>query len=379
MMQMIKTLVIDDEPGMCLVIQKTLQRFTFRCTETGEEIGFLVESTDSAESAIAIINQNRPDLLLLDYKLPGQSGLDLLEQIKYNESDMVVIMMTAYATFETAVTAIKKGAFDFIAKPFEPEELRKTVKKAIQNLILARQIRQLEHEKHQVRFQFISVLGHELKSPINAIEGYLNIMQQRLLGNNIEKYDEMVMRSLARINGMKKLINDLLDLTRIESGQRKREIADHNLTRIAQTAIESIQPQAAEQEITISLQAATEINMLCDASEIEIVLNNLISNAVKYNRRQGSVDVFLNRDGEYVEIKVSDTGIGMTPEETAKLFGEFVRIKNEKTRQITGSGLGLSIVKKIAQLYDGTVNVTSEPDKGSTFTVRLRAPLLSNS
>jgi len=119
--------------------------------------------------------------------------------------------------------------------------------------------------------------------------------------------------------------------------------------------------------------------MLCDASEIEIVLNNLISNAVKYNRRHGSVDVFLNRDGEYVEIKVSDTGIGMTPEETAKLFGEFVRIKNEKTRQITGSGLGLSIVKKIAQLYDGTVNVTSEPDKGSTFTVRLRAPLLSNS
>lgn len=376
-MQLIRTLVVDDEPGMGLVIKKALQRYTFFCDKTGEEVGFTVEATGSAEEALALIKDSRPDLLLLDYKLPGQSGLDLLEQIKFHSSEMIVVMMTAYATFETAVTAIKKGAFDFIAKPFEPEELRKVVKKAIQNLILAREIRKLEQEKHQVRFQFISVLAHELKSPINAIEGYLNIIEQRLLGTEISQYDEIIQRSLVRINGMKKLITDLLDLTRLESGQKKREIKEHNVTQLARNALESIQHQAQEMELTLQFNTPQEYVINCDAGEIEIILNNLLSNAVKYNRRQGRVELSLNHDGEYLVIEVSDTGIGMTQEEVAKLFGEFVRIKNEKTRQITGSGLGLSIVKKIAQLYNGTVEVTSEPDRGSTFIVKLRAALLS--
>ncbi len=371
-MQIIRTLVVDDELGMCLVIQKALQRFTLELPEVAEPIGFAVTIADSAEAALEKIGAERPDLLLLDYKLPAQSGLDLLEQIRYPESEMVVIMMTAYASFETAVTAIKKGAFDFLAKPFEPEELRKTVKKAVQNLILARQIRKLEQEKHQVRFQFISILAHELKSPINAVEGYLNIMHDRVLGSDLEAYQEMVDRSLTRINGMKKMISDLLDLTRLESGQKKREIALNNLAKVAQTAIETALPVAQEEEISVTLHADDEMQMWCDASEVEIILNNLISNAVKYNHRQGKVDVFLQRDGEFVEIAVSDTGIGLSPEECAQIFQEFVRIKNEKTRHILGSGLGLSIVKRIALLYQGSVQVESEPGKGSTFRVRLK-------
>ncbi|MFH1212540.1 MAG: hybrid sensor histidine kinase/response regulator [Candidatus Neomarinimicrobiota bacterium] len=372
-MQILRTLVVDDELGMRLGIQKALSRYKMQLPEVEEEIGFVVEMAESAEEAIEKINAGRPDILLLDYKLPSMSGLDLLEQINVQESEMVTIMVTAYASLETAITAIKKGAFDFLAKPFEPDELRKSVKKAAQNLILARQVRRLEQEKHQVRFQFISVLGHELKSPLNAIEGYLNIIHERVAGSDLKAYDQMVDRSIVRIQGMKKMIADLLDLTRIESGQKKREIGACDLRALAQTAIETALPAANERGIIIELLADEPVVMSADPSEIEIVLNNLISNAVKYNRDSGKVRITLKKDAELVKVSVSDTGIGMNAEESAVLFKEFVRIKNDKTRHISGSGLGLSIVKKIAALYNGDVTVTSQPDVGTTFNVHLNS------
>jgi len=372
-MQTLRTLVVDDELGMRLGIQKALSRYKMQLPEVTEEIGFIVEMAESAEEAIEKITTDRPDILLLDYKMPNMSGLDLLERINVQESEMVTIMITAYASLETAVTAIKKGAFDFLAKPFEPNELKKAIKKAAQNLILARQVRKLEQEKHQVRFQFISVLGHELKSPLNAIEGYLNIIHEHISGDDLKAYDGMVDRSIVRIQGMKKMIADLLDLTRIESGQKKREIGACDLRTLTKTAIEGVLPTANARNITIELNADEPVNMLADASEIEIVLNNLITNAVKYNRDSGKVRITLKKEDDLVKIAVSDTGIGMSAEDSAKLFKEFVRIKNDKTRHIDGSGLGLSIVKKIATIYNGDVNVTSQPNVGSTFNVRLRS------
>ncbi len=370
---LLRTLVVDDELGMRLGIQKTLIRYKMQIPEVTDEIGFAVEMAESAEEAIEKITADRPDILLLDYKLPTMSGLDLLERINVQESEMVTIMITAYATLETAVTAIKKGAFDFLAKPFEPNELKKAVKKAAQNLILARQVRKLEQEKHQVRFQFISVLGHELKAPLNTIEGYLNIILERVSGDDLKSYDEMIGRSIVRIQGMKKMIADLLDLTRIESGQRKREIVECNLISLAKNAIENVLPAAQERNISLELNSDEPVNMMADTGEIEIILNNLITNAVKYNRDSGKVRITLKKENDTVKIAVSDTGIGMTAEESALLFKEFTRIKNEKTRNIDGSGLGLSIVKKIATIYRGDVTVASQPNVGSTFNVRLRS------
>jgi signal transduction histidine kinase len=370
---LLRTLVVDDELGMRLGIQKTLIRYKMQIPEVTDEIGFAVEMAESAEEAIEKITADRPDILLLDYKLPTMSGLDLLERINVQESEMVTIMITAYATLETAVTAIKKGAFDFLAKPFEPNELKKAVKKAAQNLILARQVRKLEQEKHQVRFQFISVLGHELKAPLNTIEGYLNIILERVSGDDLKSYEEMIGRSIVRIQGMKKMIADLLDLTRIESGQRKREIVECNLISLAKNAIENVLPAAQERNISLELNSDEPVNMMADTGEIEIILNNLITNAVKYNRDSGKVRITLKKENDTVKIAVSDTGIGMTAEESALLFKEFTRIKNEKTRNIDGSGLGLSIVKKIATIYRGDVTVASQPNVGSTFNVRLRS------
>ncbi|MCI0514637.1 HAMP domain-containing histidine kinase, partial [candidate division KSB1 bacterium] len=228
-------------------------------------------------------------------------------------------------------------------------------------------------EKHKVRFQFVSILGHELKAPLNSVEGYLDIMKKRLRGEDISAYETMIERCLVRIQGMGKLIHDLLDLTQIESGEKTRTLKSLDLCTLAKFAMETAIPEAKAREITLQLNASQPVLIHADQSEMEMVLNNLISNAIKYNKDQGQVEINLSRAENKVTIAVKDTGIGMSGEDANRLFKEFVRIKNEKTRKILGSGLGLTILKKISQLYNGSVSVTSQPDVGSTFTIVLEA------
>ncbi|MDZ7332636.1 MAG: response regulator [candidate division KSB1 bacterium] len=372
-MPILRTLVVDDELGMRLSIQRALSRHRLNLPDVDEAIAFEVELAETGEQAVEKIEANQPDILLLDYKLPGMSGLEVLEKVSSLANEMMIIMITAYASIETAVTAVKRGAFDFIAKPFTPAELKKTVNKAAQSLIIARQLRKLAQEKHQVRFQFISVLAHELKSPLNSIDGYLDILNKKTLGNDLNAYQSMIERCMVRIEGMRKLIHDLLDLTRLESGQKQRELKQIDIRELAQKAIETLQPEANQRNVSLTLHADSPIMMTADAGEIEIILNNLLSNGIKYNKPGGKVDIVLHQDNGAVQIAVKDTGIGMTEEETLRLFNEFVRIKNEKTKNILGSGLGLAIVKKITQLYHGDISVKSKPDVGSTFSVTLRA------
>lgn len=370
-MEPLRILVCDDELGMRLGVRRTLQDFTVLVPDVNETVGFLIDQAESGEEALDKIRPNPPDILLLDHKLPGISGLEVLEQLAGMKTDMLTIMITAYASIETAVVATKHGAYDFLAKPFTPEELKSTIRKTATRLILAKQTRKLAEEKRQVRFEFIRVLGHELKSPLSAVGGYLELMKQRQQGGELAAYDGMIDRSLDRIDGMHKLIHDLLDLTQIESGRKNRSLVKVNVAATARTAVETIQAQAAARQITVRIHAADDVSMPADAREIEMLLNNLLSNAVKYNRDGGSVDVTIERRDSQIVITVADTGIGMTSEEAGRIFSEFVRIKNERTQHILGSGLGLSLVKKIAQLYEGVANVESQPDVGATFTVSL--------
>jgi signal transduction histidine kinase len=372
-METLRVLITDDEMGMRMGVTRTLRGFTIRVPDVADEVGFDVEEADSGEAALEKIQQAPPDILLLDHKMPGISGLEVLDLLGPMQLDMLTIMITAYASIETAVTATKRGAYDFLAKPFTPDELRNTIRKAASRLILAKQTRKLAEEKRQIRFQFIRVLGHELKAPLNAVEGYLRMIQEKSLGNDLGAYAEIVDRSMVRLEGMRKLIADLLDLTTIESGQRARQLVALDVAEVARASMDTLLPAAQKRNITIELHAAGPVPMTADRGDLEIVFNNLLSNAIKYNRDGGRVNVKLAKTGDQVTLSVTDTGIGMSPEEAKRLFGEFVRIRNERTQHILGSGLGLSIVKKIAMLYNGDATVESQPDAGSTFTVTLRS------
>lgn len=372
-MNNLKLLVIDDEPGMRMGAKRALQDFHFKLPDFEEEVGFDVTMAEDGSGGLAAIDNDTPDILLLDHKLPDMQGLDILINITKRNLGILTIMITAYASLEVAISATKNGAFDFLAKPFTPEDLRNTVRKAANQVFLHRKAKKLAEEKRQVRFQFISVLAHELKSPIAAVEGYLRIMEKQMLGKELESYSTMVSRSLRRLNGMQKMILDILDLTRIESGKKKHELSPVNVVEVAEDSIDGVSQDARERGIRLTLHAAEPVIMTADRGDIEIIMNNFTSNAVKYNRDNGQVDLTIKAEDDCVVIVCKDTGIGMSQEEVSRLFGEFVRMKNEKTKDILGSGLGLSIVKKLLTFYDGSVDVDSRPDAGTTFTIRLKS------
>jgi len=177
--------------------------------------------------------------------------------------------------------------------------------------------------------------GARAQGTVGAIEGYLHILKDRTLSQDPAVYRQAVDRSLVRIQGMRKLILDLLDLTRIESGNRKRDLRDLDVCEVAKGSIETVMPDATAKQISIELQAVEPVRMAADRGELEIVLNNLLSNAVKYNREGGKVSVALGVLGPRVRIAVSDTGIGMAPEEARQLFQEFFR---SRTHRLAHSG-----------------------------------------
>jgi len=363
----LQVVMVDDEEALCLGVRRIIEKYKVHVPDVLVDADYRFRYFTSGEDYLTYLGEGGAvDLLLLDLKLPGVGGMDVLDAMSAQGRAVLTIMITAYATFETAVKATKLGAYDFLAKPFTPEELRYALRKATSQLILSKQALKLAEEKREIRFNFISVLAHELKAPLNAVEGYLNILRTTEADQNLQ----MVERSIVRVDGMKKLIMDLLDLTRIESGQRERQIKRIDLTELAKASIELFAVDAERRNITVELEGEG-VELQADPGEAEIVLNNLISNAVKYNRDGGFVTVQLSRRGDGVSIVVTDTGIGLTQEEAGKLFNEFTRIKNEQTVKILGSGLGLSTVRKIANMYDGEARVTSEPGAGSTFTVTL--------
>jgi signal transduction histidine kinase len=370
-MEIIKIMVVDDEPGIRSGVSRVLRDFTVSYPFMDEACKFEIIEAPTGEDAIEMVNQSLPDIMLLDNKLPGIQGIEVLEYVSKNHLDILVVMITSYASLEVAVKATKNGAFDFIPKPFTPQELRSSIETITKQVYFRRMTKKLNTAGKQIRFQFLSVLSHELKAPLNAIEGYLQMIEEKQYGDNVDDYMQIVNRSLDRVKGMRSLIMDLLDLTKIESGSTNRDIKKINLTEIAQLSLDSMKPFAIQNDVFLYLNTHNEIIINADARELEIVFNNLISNAIKYNRKDGRVDCSIKQKDGFVIITISDSGIGMTEEELSKLFNEFVRIKNQKTKNISGSGLGLSIVKKIVDSYEGDITVTSIPDKGSTFTVTL--------
>jgi signal transduction histidine kinase len=372
-METLRILVVDDEKGMRMGILRSLKNYSTEMPDGGEVIHFELDEAASGEEALEKIDANTPQIILLDMKLPGIDGLEVLEEMSKRKLNIFTIMITAYASIQAAVKATKQGAFDFLPKPFTPDELKNSIRKVAHHLILTEKARKLSAERHKIRFNFLSVLAHELKAPINAIEGYLDILANPKLMEKVDKesYARMIDRSISRIGAMRKLIFDLLDLTRIESGEKVRVLEEVDLVNLARQSMDSVRSMAMEHSIALNLHSPENLNFWGDASEIEMILNNLISNAVKYNRDGGSVDVNLEKESEHTLISVKDTGIGMTEDESKRLFGEFIRIKNRKTQNISGTGLGLSIVKKLALAYKGNITVESVPDEGTTFRVKL--------
>jgi len=370
-MAILKVLVVDDEPGIRSGVTRILKTFQVNYPFMDEDYTYEVIEAATGEDGIDIIDREKPDIVLLDNKLPGIQGIDVLEYIRNKRYDIVVAMITSYASLDVAVKAHKFGATDFIPKPFTPQELKSSIENITKQQYLKRITHQMNEEGRKIRYQFLSVLSHELKAPLNAIEGYLRMMQEKQSGDLIEDYAIPVERSLQRIQSMRNLIMDLLDFTKIRLERKEEKVEEVHLSSIASNAIVTVQPYAIQMEVSVAMNIKSDAVIMADPTDMEIIFNNLVSNSVKYNKRGGRAEVTIDENADEVVISFSDTGIGIKEEDRENLFSEFVRIKNEKTKNITGSGLGLSIVRKVVELYNGSIAVDSVPDIGTTFTVRL--------
>ena len=222
-----------------------------------------------------------------------------------------------------------------------------------------------------VKNQFISMVAHELKAPMAAVMGFMNLILDDSMGIKPEKQKEYISRSSKRLQGLIEMVNDLLDISRMEIKKKEREILELNMSEILKSNIDFLELELKKKGITVTTNIEPDLpSIKADNNEINRLYTNILSNALKYNKDNGKIDISIYKSGTYIVTKIADTGIGMKPEEKEKLFQEFFRVKNDQTRNIPGTGLGLSIVKRIVESYSGKIEVESEYGAGTTFIIK---------
>lgn len=354
-------LVIDDEEAM-----------RDSCTQILVKYGFRVETAPDGQSGLEKAASLKPDLALIDLKMPGISGFDVLDKIKEIDPEIISIVITGYATVESAVEAMKKGAYDFLPKPFTPEELRIIIRRALERRELAREAERLKREKKLLEENFITLVSHQLRSPLVAIQQYLETILGGYAGEISPEIKEMMLRTRERIKGLLQLINDWLDLARINRQELACRFKPVSCRALLQKQIDTLMPLAQESsiEIKMEMEGSSDV-VLADEQSLEQALANIIHNAIKYNRPQGKVNIRLRETNSHLAIDIEDTGIGIPPEHLPYIFDQFYRVPQTGRGMTKGTGLGLSIAKKIIEAHDGRIEVKSIPNEGSTFTVIL--------
>jgi two-component system phosphate regulon sensor histidine kinase PhoR len=458
--------------------------------------GYQVLSAENGQAALEALSRNPVDILLLDLKMPVMGGEEVLEIVRKEYPQIPVIIITGHGIVDTAVECMKKGAYDFVTKPFQLDpflliirraaEKRKLEEKArlfeeesaknlydlgleksrlrtiincmgngvmvtnrnlemvLHNPALARLleisrkienpvpvteiithgplVKTLEHILHeesreresviqeisagknvlrsisapllgpdsqvvgtvtvlenisafkqldQMKSDFVNMVAHELRSPLVSMRQLNSVLVEGLAGPMDEKQRDFVKRGSKKIDALLDLIKDLLDVAKIEAGQFTQRKVPTDVARLLEETVTFLQPRAREQSVDLILICQDLVPIHGDPKNLEEIFNNLISNAVNYSPDGGKVTVTARGLGEYIEVRVEDTGVGIAPEELLKIFDKFYRVKHPKTRKVMGSGLGLAIVKGAVEAHHGTIDVESVLGQGTTFRVLL--------
>lgn len=495
-LETIRVLVVDDEQDIRDGSQRILSR-----------LGFQVLQASRGEEALAMLAKDRAAIVLLDLKMPGMDGMDVLKEIAKMDATILVIVITGYATVETAIEAMKQGAYDFIPKPFEPDQLRIVVNRAAEKVRLTNQTRKLDQERRRtlsdldaeksrtrsileylpngvvvtnaegrvvlmnpaflhylslprdratgdliddylpdkelcllvkeisqgrhvdyddipthefvlgngryllargqpvlgerreclgavlnlvdittmkvldrLKSEFVAKVSHELRSPLSTIHEQLAYVLNDMITEadqgepkNVDK--QILVRAKEKTKGLISMIGDLLDLSRIEEGVICREPRQVNPEEVLKSVVEyvSVQADAKGQQLELSITQKPLPVLTADPLALESIFGNLITNAINYTPEGGHIRVVAETAGLNVRVTVADDGFGIDAAHIEKIFERFYRVKNEKTRFITGTGLGLPIVKGLVDSLGGFIQVESVPGEGSTFTVLLPA------
>ncbi|MCK4343422.1 MAG: hybrid sensor histidine kinase/response regulator [Phycisphaerae bacterium] len=354
-------IVIDDDQTMRRACEAALRRS-----------GYQVETFPDGASGLERAKEVRPGVLITDLKMPGMSGIEVIHHVKEIDPDIVVVVITGFATVDTAVEAMKGGAYDFIPKPFTADELRVIIRRAVERHRLSMEAKRLRVEKEAQARKFVTFVSHQLQSPLGAVQQYLEVLLHQMGSEIPEKHRQWIDRSSKKIAEMLKIIADWLTFSKVEGGTLATERKLLRWQDLAAETLESFVTTAVEKQVTLVNEVPDDLpSIIGDESALRMLLSNLVSNAIKYNRAAGRVTVAAEADERVVRLSVTDTGIGIAADQLPHVFEEFYRVKDGSTVGTGGTGMGLAICKKIAEELGGDMRVTSEPGAGSTFTVVL--------
>jgi two-component system sensor histidine kinase/response regulator len=342
------------------------------CQQILKKSGYTVETFGNGYKGIDRLKEIRPPLLVVDIKMPELDGFEVIKIVRKIDPDIVIVVITGYATIETAVDAMKMGAYDFLPKPFTPNELRLIIDRGMERWRLARETQLLRWQKEEVERKFVTLVSHQLKGPLGAVKQYLDVMLYQSRDQLPGEAVEWISRSQARITEMLGLIQDWLMLSKLDSGALCDRSVASDLAKIVESVIQEYQQLPSAANLSLSAEIPPEpVQVQGDPVCLRMLVGNLVSNAVKYNRPGGSVKVLLRTDGNRITLEVRDTGLGIPEDFRLHLFEEFYRVKTPETRNIPGTGLGLVICRKIVDELGGSIEVDSKEGEFSVFVVRL--------
>ncbi|OGO20024.1 MAG: hypothetical protein A2Z14_18710, partial [Chloroflexi bacterium RBG_16_48_8] len=326
-----KILVIDDELGIRRGCRRAL-----------EPEGFAVEEASTLNAGLQKIHEDHFDLILLDIMMPDGRGIDLLDPVLEKDPDTVCVIITGFATVELAISAIQQGAYDFISKPFTSDLLLMTVHQGLEKrklsleskrlITVEREAAELARAKEEMekldkaKSVFMLTVAHELRSPVGGAQSLLRTMTRGIAGDLSDQQRDILKRIEARMDQLMSLINDLLSLASSKSSELEKPLEPLELKPILQEVVERFSVEAENKEISLKVEVTDE-DLIVEASQdgLDRIFGNLIGNAIKYTPEKGTVQVQIRHLLDSVEMKVSDTGMGIPEEDLPHIGDEFFR------------------------------------------------------
>lgn len=358
----IKILIIDDEE---IVLDS--------CQQILAGKGYEIRTARDGILGVGMVEEYQPDLVFVDLKMPGISGFEVLEKISEVDPTIVAIVITGFATISSAVEAMQRGAFDFLPKPFTPDELRLITRRGLEKRKLVLETLALRREKEMLRNHFAAIVSHELKSPLAAVQQYLMTLSSELSDQLTDDQARRFDRMQTRIDDLMKLIHTWLKAMTVDIENIRENFAPTFLPIVVAKAVESVQPHAIRKDISISTSTMEQITPVNgdEGTLVEAVVN-LIGNSVKYSPPGSKVDVTVEESNQQIVITVKDNGIGISKEDLPYIFEDFYTGKRKQNAE-RSSGLGLALTRRIIEAHEGTISVESVLGQGSKFEIRLPA------
>jgi len=355
-----KILIIDDEE---VVLDS--------CTDILADSNYNIATATDGILGLRLVEELQPDLVFVDLKMPGISGLEVLEKIYALDPTIVTIVITGFATVSSAVEAMKQGAYDFLPKPFTPDEFRLITRRGLEKRSLVLETIALRREREMLRENFAAIVSHELKSPLGAVQQNLYTLVGEISGQLTEDQTRRLERMKTRIADLLELINTWLRSISVDIEKIKEKFEPVSVTTVISKAVESVQPHAIRKNVELATSIEEPVSpVFGDEGTLTEAVVNICNNAVKYTHPGSEVSLKAEEKDDYVVISIADKGVGIAQEDLPLIFDDFFSRKSGQTAE-RGHGLGLAISQRIVETHQGSISAESKPGQGSTFMISL--------